>query len=69
MMPKFGNSNTKERIALLNRYIRLLGIETIDCLLPDREFVGEHWLAAYLNQKVSKKRTINHLLTLSCVLF
>ncbi|KAA6313980.1 hypothetical protein EZS27_035336 [termite gut metagenome] len=48
MMPKFGNSNTKERIALLNRSIRLLGIETIDSLLAEREFVGEHWLA-YLN--------------------
>lgn len=49
MMPKFGNSNTGERIALLERYIRLFGVETIDCLLADREFVGEHWLD-YLNQ-------------------
>ncbi len=48
MMPKFGNSNTEERIALLERYIRLFGIETIECLLADREFVGEHWLS-YLN--------------------
>ncbi|GHT30204.1 IS4 family transposase [Bacteroidia bacterium] len=48
MMPKFGNSNTEERIALLDRYIRLFGIETIDCLLADREFIGEHWLE-YLN--------------------
>jgi hypothetical protein len=48
MMPKFGNSNTEERIALMNRYIRLFGLETIDCLLADREFVGERWLA-YLN--------------------
>ncbi|KAA6350173.1 hypothetical protein EZS27_002439 [termite gut metagenome] len=47
-MPKFGNSNTEERIALINRYIRLFGIETIDCMLADREFVGEHWLA-FLN--------------------
>ena len=48
MLPKFGNSNTKERIELINRYIRLFGADTIDCLLADREFVGEHWLA-YLN--------------------
>jgi hypothetical protein len=48
MMPKFGNSNTEERITLMNRYIRLFGLDTIDCLLADREFVGEQWLA-YLN--------------------
>ena len=44
MLPKKGNSNTKERIALLQRYIRLFGADSIDCLLADREFVGEHWM-------------------------
>jgi len=50
MMPKFGNSSTSERIELLQRYIDLFGIDTIDCLLADREFVGAQWLA-YLNNK------------------
>ena len=50
MMPKFGNSSTTERIELLQRYIDLFGIDTIDCLLADREFVGNQWLA-YLNNK------------------
>ncbi|MES0448005.1 MAG: IS4 family transposase, partial [Desulfobacterales bacterium] len=50
MMPKFGNSSTAERIDLMQRYIELFGIDTIDCLLGDREFVGDHWLA-YLNNK------------------
>ena len=48
LMPKFGNSSTADRIELLDRYIGLLGVETIECLLADREFVGEDWLA-YLN--------------------
>jgi len=48
MMPKFGNSSTNERIALMNRYIGLFGKESIDCLLADREFIGDHWLG-YLN--------------------
>lgn len=48
MMPKFGNSATKERIEIMERYIQLFGISTIDCLLADREFVGDHWLG-YLN--------------------
>lgn len=44
MMPKFGNSSTTERIKLMQRYIDLFGLPTIDCLLADREFVGKHWL-------------------------
>ena len=44
MLPKKGTSNTKERIELLQRYIRLFGAESIDCLLADREFVGEQWV-------------------------
>ena len=48
MMNKRGNSSTAERIALMERYINLFGRDTIDCLLADREFVGEKWIA-YLN--------------------
>lgn len=48
LMPKFGNSSTSERIGLMQRYIELFGSGTIDCLLADREFVGDKWLA-YLN--------------------
>ena len=39
-----GNSSTKQRIDIINRYIDLFGLETIDCLLADREFIGEHWI-------------------------
>jgi len=48
MMPKFGNSSTQERIDLVDHFIRLFGVESIECLLADREFIGQHWLA-YLN--------------------
>jgi len=48
MMDKFGNSNTKERKELLDRYNRLFAFETIDTLVADREFVGSEWLE-YLN--------------------
>ena len=48
MMDKFGNSNTLERIELLNQYNELFGFETIDVLVADREFVGSEWLD-YLN--------------------
>jgi len=44
MMPKFGNSSTNERIELMQRYIELFGIDTIDCLLADRAFIDNNWL-------------------------
>jgi len=48
MLPKFGNSHTKERIHILQKYIELFGIDTIDCLVADREFVGQNWIG-FLN--------------------
>jgi len=48
MMPKFGNSSTSERIEIMQRYFDLFGIESIDCLLADREFIGDDWLG-FLN--------------------
>lgn len=50
MMPKCGNSNTAERIDILNRYITLFGRDTIAYLTADREFVGEDWIK-YLNHE------------------
>lgn len=44
MLNKRGNSHTMERIDLINKYIDWFGIDTINCLLADREFIGEKWL-------------------------
>lgn len=43
LLPKAGNSNTEERIALLQRFISIFGKERFSCLLADREFVGRDW--------------------------
>lgn len=48
MLDKRGNSNCQERIDLINRFITLFGKDTIDCVVADREFIGEQWLN-YLN--------------------
>mgnify|MGYP001098154636 CR=1 FL=1 len=32
----------------MDHFIRLFGVDNIECLLADREFIGQHWLA-YLN--------------------
>ena len=49
MLEKRGNSNSQERINLVDRFIKLFGKDCIDCLLADREFVGDKWIE-YLNQ-------------------
>lgn len=48
LLPKGGNSNTAERIKLIDRFIHLFGRQSIDCLTADREFVGQRWIK-YLN--------------------
>jgi hypothetical protein len=48
MLQKRGNSNCGERIALVERFIRLFGAQCIEAIMADREFIGEKWLG-YLN--------------------
>lgn len=50
LLPKAGNSNTNERIELIERFISLFGTPALDCLTADREFVGEKWIK-YLNDR------------------
>ena len=49
MLAKQGNSNSQERIDLIDRFINLFGVECIDSLMADREFIGRDWLD-YLNR-------------------
>ena len=42
-LDKKGNSNTEERIDLLEAFIKIFGQKKIKYLLADREFVGEEW--------------------------
>jgi DDE family transposase len=44
VLDKAGNSNTAERIALMERFLAVFGVERIAVLLADREFIGEAWL-------------------------
>jgi hypothetical protein len=63
---KRGNSNTDERIAIVDRFINLFSVERIAVLTADREFVGKQWFE-YLQEKginfcirEKKSKTINH---------
>lgn len=49
-LAKKGNSNTAERIALLEKFIATFGRSCIACLVADREFVGQQWFK-YLRQQ------------------
>jgi len=51
MLDKRGNSNTQERINLLNKFIEIFSLDKIECLLADREFIGEKWFDYLLNTK------------------
>lgn len=49
-LAKKGNSNTAERIAIMERFITTFGQDSIACLVADREFVGKKWFK-YLRQE------------------
>ena len=52
LLAKRGNSDTQERIELIQRYIMQLGKSKIAGLLADREFVGNNWFAWLLTEKI-----------------
>lgn len=43
ILPHAGNSQTQERLALIDRVLTLLDWEQIEALVADREFIGENW--------------------------
>jgi hypothetical protein len=49
---KRGNSNTQERITLVEEFIAQFGKQNIIRILADREFVGEKWLNWLKNQGI-----------------
>ena len=51
-LSKKGNSNTKERIELFERFFDIFGKEHIKYITCDREFIGEDWFGYLLKSKV-----------------
>ncbi len=49
---KNGNSNFRDRIRIIKRFIDIFGIEKIDVLVADREFIGEVWFRWLKKRKV-----------------
>jgi hypothetical protein len=51
-LDKAGNSNTDERILIMEIFLQLLGKEKIARLVGDREFVGKEWLCWLRNHGI-----------------
>ena len=53
MLEKRGNSNSLERIALIERFIRLFGKACIHNLVADREFIGDKWFGYLQKERIA----------------
>lgn len=52
LLDKTGNSSTKERKALMRRFLQLVGPGEIQAFTADREFIGHEWFAFLKEQEV-----------------
>jgi Transposase DDE domain len=52
LLPKFGNSNQAERIALFERLLLGLPAQRIKVVLADREFIGKDWFEFLTTHKI-----------------
>lgn len=59
-LDKKGNSNTDERIALLQEFINLFGVESIHYLCADREFIGKRWFQWLAKMKIDYRIRIRN---------
>ena len=64
-LDKKGNSDTSERIQLIDYFIEGFGRKKIACLLGDREFIGEDWFKYLRNLKIPFDMRVkkNHVTT------
>jgi len=52
-LPKTGNSNTTERIELMDRFLSFFRVEKIDFFTADREFLGKAWFSYLLEKGIA----------------
>jgi Transposase DDE domain len=52
LLDKKGNSDSKERIDLITKFINKFGKDCIAGILADREFVGEDWFSWLIEEKI-----------------
>jgi hypothetical protein len=52
LLSKTGNSNTQERIRLMDRFITFFGVDKIRFFTADREFIGKEWFTYLLENAI-----------------
>jgi len=65
LLEKKGNSNTAERIELMDQFLALFGRDPIQCLVADREFIGKRWVEYLLRKRIPFRLRVktNHCIT------
>ena len=64
-LPKKGNSNTKERIELIDQFLTIFGSYKIQYLTADREFIDEEWLRYLINHGIEFRLRIKKNMKIS----
>jgi hypothetical protein len=64
-LPKKGNSNTQERIQLIEQFLAIFGSHKIQYLTADREFIGEAWFRYLIKQHIQFRLRIKKNMKLS----
>lgn len=57
---KSGNTNTQERIELLQRFIKIFGISVIEFIVGDREFIGRAWFLYLIDNNINFRLRIKY---------
>jgi hypothetical protein len=52
MLDKAGNSNAGERIDLVTKFVELFGVNKINSIIGDREFIGDKWYNYLISNKI-----------------
>lgn len=66
VLEKKGCSDTRERIALMEKYVQLFPKETIDFVTADREFIGRDWFRYLRRKKIPFRIRIKENLKVRC---
>jgi hypothetical protein len=65
LLPKKGNSNTKERIQLINQFLDVFGSHKIQYLTGDREFIGQEWFDYLIKHQIEFRLRIKKNMMIS----
>jgi len=60
ILEKKGNSNTAERIAIIEEFIELFGVASILYLCADREFIGKKWFQWLMRNQIDFRLRVRY---------